>query len=73
MANMNGLELQIEVGLRFPKLLVVLMTGHDSALVAARAKESVAVEFLEKPFDDGQLLASIQQSIQLSIQSRRMN
>ena len=73
MAGMNGLELQTEVALRFPKLPVVLMTGHDGALMAASAKEAGAIEFLLKPFDDGKLLAGIQQSIQLSMQSRRMN
>jgi len=41
------------------------MTGPGDALFGARAKEAGA-NFSKSPFDDGQLLAGIQQSIRLS-------
>lgn len=59
MPGMDGLTLQrtlLDQGARLP---VVIMTGHgdvDSARAAFRAQ---AVDFLEKPIDEGRLLAAI--------------
>lgn len=59
MPGMDGLTLQrtlLEQGTRLP---VIIMTGHgdvDSARAAFRAQ---AVDFLEKPIDEGRLLAAI--------------
>lgn len=66
MADMSGLELQMQVASRFPGLPVVLMTGHGNRDAAVRALEAGAMDVLEKPFGDEKLLTCIQKSIQLS-------
>jgi two-component system response regulator FixJ len=60
MPGMGGLELQArlnDLGVRLP---VILMTGHGDVPTAVRAMKAGAVDFIEKPFDDERLLASIE-------------
>ena len=60
MPGMTGLELQsslAQAGIRLP---VLIMTGHGDVSSARAAFKSNAVDFLEKPFDDEQLVAGIE-------------
>jgi two-component system response regulator FixJ len=59
MPDMDGLELQDELLRRKTGLPVVIMTGHGDVPLAVRAMKSGAIDFLEKPFNRAQLLASI--------------
>jgi two-component system response regulator FixJ len=57
--NMNGLEVQarlIELGVLLP---VIIMTVQGDVPAAVRAMKAGAVDFLEKPYDDGTLLDAI--------------
>jgi two-component system response regulator FixJ len=66
MPEMDGLELQrrlAETGARLP---VIVMTGHGDVPIAVEAMRAGAADFLEKPFDDEQLLASVQRAIAAS-------
>lgn len=66
MPEMDGLELQrrlAETGARLP---VIVMTGHGDVPIAVEAMRAGAADFLEKPFDDGQLLASVRRAIAIS-------
>jgi two-component system response regulator FixJ len=66
MPEMDGLELQrrlAETGARLP---VIVMTGHGDVPIAVEAMRAGAADFLEKPFDDGQLLASVRRAIAAS-------
>ena len=59
MPGASGLELQqrlSEIGLSTP---VVFMSGGSSAAEAVQAMKGGALDFLIKPFDDEQLLASV--------------
>lgn len=59
MPGMSGLELQAllpEKGIRLP---VIIITGHGDVSAARAAFRLNAVDFLEKPFDDEQLIAGI--------------
>ena len=63
MPGMDGLQLQaslIERGIRLP---VVLMTGHGDVPMAVRAMKAGAVDFLEKPFEDTQLLDAVHRAL----------
>jgi RNA polymerase sigma factor (sigma-70 family) len=60
MPGMSGLELQQELKRRGHTLPVVVITGHGDISQARTAFKSDAVDFLEKPFDDEQLVAAIE-------------
>lgn len=59
MPDMNGLEMVRrlrEIGIRHP---VIVMTGHADVPLAIEAMRAGVKDFIEKPFDDEALLASI--------------
>ena len=69
MPGMDGLQLQQrlnELGSRSP---VIFMTAQGNIPMAVRAMKCGAVDFIEKPFDDAQLLSSIESALALA--SRR--
>lgn len=63
MPDMNGLEMVrrlAEIGVRHP---VIVMTGHADVPLAIEAVRAGVRDFIEKPFDDDALLASIRAAI----------
>ncbi len=71
MPGMNGLELQEQLESRDVRLPVVIMTGHGDVAMAVRALKAGAMDFIEKPFDDELLLASIQRALVLDTEQRK--
>lgn len=59
MPGMSGLELQEYLAERNAPLPIVFLTGHGDIPMAVRAVRRGAWEFLQKPVDDGQLLAAV--------------
>jgi two-component system, LuxR family, response regulator FixJ len=59
MPDMDGLELQKELVRRALPLSVIFITGYADVPLAVRAMKAGAIDFLEKPFDQAALLASI--------------
>ncbi len=64
MPEMDGLALQRELTKRGHKLPVIVVTGHGDVPLAVRAMKAGAADFLEKPFNDEALLASIRVALQ---------
>ena len=60
MPGMSGLELQAQITARGSKLPVVIVTGHGDVTSARAAFRGKAIDFLEKPFDDEQLINAIE-------------
>lgn len=60
MPGMSGLLLQQLLQTHAPRLAVVVVTGHGDIAAARMAMKAGAVDFLEKPFDDDRLVASIE-------------
>lgn len=59
MPNIDGLELQRRLKNLDVNLPVIIMTGHADVPLAVEAMKAGAVDFIEKPFDDEQLLSAI--------------
>jgi two-component system response regulator FixJ len=65
MPDMDGFQVMEELTARGIEWPVVVMTGHGQVSVAVRAMKMGAVDFLEKPFEEGALLASLERSFLL--------
>ena len=70
MPEMDGLELQEEITKRGMDIPVVIMTGHGDVPLAVRAMKAGALDFVEKPFDDEGMLASVQRALLIGHQER---
>ena len=70
MPEMNGLELQQRMGAQGIRLPVIVMTGHGEVPIAVQALKAGATDFLEKPFDDDQLLSAVNGAIAVSQRAR---
>jgi len=62
MPEIDGLEVQRLLAERGVTMPIVIMTGHGDISIAIRAMKGGAVDFLEKPFEKGALLAAIEES-----------
>jgi FixJ family two-component response regulator len=60
MPGMSGLDLQAQIASRGSNLPVVIITGHGDVTSARAAFRNKAIDFLEKPFDDEQLINAIE-------------
>ncbi len=63
MNGMTGLELQTKLkarGLAFP---IVFITGHGDVATSVKAMKGGAVDFIEKPFSNKSLLASVRTAL----------
>jgi two-component system, LuxR family, response regulator FixJ len=70
MPGMSGLELQkhlVEIGCNIP---VVFITGHGDIPMAVEAVRQGAVDFIQKPFDDQELVDRINEAMRLAAQQR---
>lgn len=72
MPDTGGLELQKrlkELQIRIP---IIFISGHANASTAVAALKSGAVDFLEKPFSEKDLLASVHQALDKDLDDRRL-
>jgi FixJ family two-component response regulator len=60
MPGMSGLELQDRLRTRINHMPVVIVTGHGDVPITVRAMKAGAYEFLQKPFNDQDLLDAVQ-------------
>lgn len=63
MPRMSGLELQQELKRRGSTLPVIFMTGHGDVPMAVEAMRAGAVDFLQKPFKDDELIRRVQKAL----------
>ncbi len=69
--GMSGLELQQQLTSDGADLPIVFITGHGDVPMAVRAMRSGAVDFLQKPFSDQDLLDRVQQALSEQSERRR--
>ncbi|WP_296807776.1 response regulator transcription factor [Thiocapsa sp.] len=63
MPGMSGLELQSYLAREGYRLPVILITGHGDVSMAVKAMKAGAIDFIEKPFHDEDLLRSIRRAL----------
>ena len=64
MPNLSGLDLQdrlAEKGISFP---IIFITGHGTVPTSVRAFKAGAMDFLQKPFEDRELLDAVYRGIE---------
>jgi two-component system response regulator FixJ len=70
MPGMSGLDLQRELVQRRIMIPVIIISGHADVQVAVRAFKMGAVDLLEKPFSDDDLLERIRVAIEKDRETR---
>lgn len=63
LSGLSGLDLQQELLRRREEIPIVFITGHGDVPMSVRAMKAGAVNFLQKPFNDRELLASIEEAL----------
>lgn len=63
MPEINGIELLRKVREMDLRLPVIVITGHGDVPLAVEAMRAGAIDFLEKPYDDDILLASVRHAL----------
>ena len=64
MPGLSGIELQALLAARGVRIPIVFVTGHGDIPMAVEAVKRGAFGFLEKPFDDNQLLAEVRHALE---------
>ncbi len=73
MPQMSGLEVQERLRTICPDLPVIIITGHGDIAMAVGAMKAGASDFVEKPFHEEALLASIETALKQAEQTVRQN
>jgi len=63
----TGIELQVEIETKFEFLPIIFMTGKATVSMSVEALKKGAIDFLEKPIDEKQLLSAIELALNKSI------
>ena len=69
--GMSGLELQAELARRGIALPIIFITGHGDVQMSVKAIKAGAIDFLEKPFNNEDLLASIREAFARADDSKK--
>ena len=63
MPGMNGLEVQATLNQRGVNMPAIFLTGASDVPIAVAAMRAGAADFIEKPFENAQLVARVRQAI----------
>ena len=66
--GLGGLELQRDLAHRDRPVPVIFITGHGDVPMSVRAMKAGAVEFLQKPFSDDELIGAIRAALQRDLE-----
>ncbi len=69
--QMSGLELQAEMALRGLDMPIIFISGYGTVSLSVRAMKAGAMDFLEKPFEEQQVLDAIQTAVAKDRQTKR--
>jgi two-component system, LuxR family, response regulator FixJ len=71
MPGMSGLELQDQLSKRGVNLPIIIVTGYGDVPMAVRAMKGGALDFIEKPFNDQDLLDRVRKAMDLDVRKRQ--
>lgn len=71
MPGMSGVELQQALKERQAAIPIIFITAYGEVPTAVRCLNEGAVDFIEKPYDDAQLLARVHAALEMDARSRR--
>lgn len=71
MPELGGLEIQERLAEREISLPIIFITGHGTVSMSVRAMKAGAVDFLQKPFLDTDLLDVVSRTIAMDRQAKR--
>ena len=71
MPSMSGLDLQARLTERRAALPIIFLTGHADVPLAVRAMQAGAFDFLEKPFNDQELLDRVHAALDHDARDRQ--
>ncbi len=71
MPEMSGLQLQHILREKNPDLPVIIMTAHGDIDMAVRAMKDGAMDFVQKPFNDQQLIDLLNKAMKLNSQTTK--
>ena len=71
MPGLSGLDLQESLATTGWTAPIIFITGHGTVPMSVRAMRAGAVNFLQKPFEDQEILDSIHQAIDRELDARR--
>ena len=72
MPQMSGLELQQELIRHNVTLPVVFITGHGDVPMAVEAMRAGALDFIQKPFNDDELIRRVQKALEEDAREREL-
>jgi two-component system, LuxR family, response regulator FixJ len=72
MPKMSGLELQQELVARNVTLPVIFITGHGDVPMAVEAMRAGAMDFIQKPFNDDELIRRVQKALEEDAREREL-
>jgi FixJ family two-component response regulator len=72
MPGMSGLDLQQQLNARNSILPIIVITGHGDVPMAVEAMQAGALDFIQKPFRDQDLLDRISQALERDAENRRV-
>ena len=70
MPGLSGLDFQKELEAQNNSIPIIFITGHGDIPMGVQAMKKGAVDFLSKPFDDGQLLDAVKVALLKDSQAR---
>ena len=70
MPDMSGLELQEKLNQRHSILPIIFMTGHGDVTMAVTAMQSGALDFIQKPFSDQDVIDRVTQAMSRDARNR---
>ncbi|MEW6251627.1 MAG: response regulator transcription factor [Planctomycetota bacterium] len=72
MPGLGGLELQERLSSENLPIPIIFITGHGDVPMTARAMKAGAVDFIQKPFNEQDLLDAISRALDVDSRSRRI-
>lgn len=71
MPALNGLELQDRLGKAETPFPIIFITGHATVPMSVRAMKAGAIDFLQKPFGENDLLSLVHLAIEKDRKAKR--